>query len=119
MAKDSVIIEGLTIITTIGIYEWEKEIKQKLVLDIEMAWDNRQAGLTDDVNFCLDYAKVSQAVEHYLKNRTFGLIERVAEEVANLILNQFFVTQVKIKVSKPGAIVSAKNVAVVIERFKQ
>lgn len=118
MIQDSVHIEGLTIITTIGIYDWEKQIKQKLILDIEMAWDNRQAGLTDDVNFCLDYAKVSQTVVHYVENQQFGLIERVAEEVATLIISHFGVTKVKIKVSKPGAVVAAQNVAVVIERFK-
>lgn len=118
MVKDSVIIEGLTIITTIGVYDWEKNIKQKLVLDVEMVWDNRQPGLSDDVNLCLDYAKVSQKIEHYVQSNQFGLIERVAEEVAQLIINDFLVSRVKIKVSKPGAIPAAKNVAVIIERYK-
>ncbi|WP_392559602.1 dihydroneopterin aldolase [Orbus mooreae] len=118
MIKDSVIIEGLSMTTTIGVYDWEKTIKQKLVIDIEMAWDNKQAGLTDDVNFCLDYAKVSQTITAYVQNNQFGLIERVAEEVAQLIINDFLVTKVKIKVSKPSAIATAQNVAVIIERYK-
>jgi len=118
MIKDSVLIEGLTIITTIGVYDWEKTIKQKLVLDLEMQWDNTQAGLNDDVTFCLDYAKVTNAIENYVKSRQFGLIERVAEEVAQLVINDFFVPRVKIKVSKPSAIPSAKNVAVMIERHR-
>ncbi|QIQ21975.1 dihydroneopterin aldolase [Zophobihabitans entericus] len=114
--SDKVFIEGLTVITTIGAYDWEKDIKQKLVLDIEMDFDNQPAGLSDDVNLCLDYAKVSQAVISHLENGRFELIERVAEEIAVLILTQFSVTKVKVKVNKPGAVAEAKNVAVMIER---
>lgn len=114
--KDRVLIEGLVIITTIGVYDWEKTIKQKLIIDIEMEWDNRKAGLSDDVISCLDYAKVSQAVEEHVKRHDFGLIERVAEEVAQVIIRDFNVPWVKIKVSKPTAIPTANNVAVIIER---
>lgn len=118
MTKDCVLIEGLTIITTIGVYDWEKTIKQKLILDIEMAWDNQPAGLSDDVAHCLDYAKVTQCIEYHVQNHEFGLIERVAEEVAQLVINEFFVSRIKIKVSKPTAVSSAKNVAVMIERYR-
>lgn len=116
--KDCVLIEGLTIITTIGVYEWEKNIKQKLILDIEMEWNNQPAATSDNVDLCLDYAKVTAAIESYVQNHRFELIERVAEEVAQMIINQFVVPRVKIKVSKPGAIPAAKNVAVMIERRK-
>lgn len=118
MTKDCVLIEGLTIITTIGVYDWEKTIKQKLILDIEMAWDNQPAGLSDDVMDCLDYAKVSQCIDSYVQNNEFALIERVAEEVAKLVINEFFVSRIKIKVSKPTAVATARNVAVVIERYR-
>ncbi|WP_392562588.1 dihydroneopterin aldolase [Orbus sturtevantii] len=118
MKNDCVLIEGLTIVTTIGVYDWEKNIKQKLVLDLEMQWDNTQAGLHDDVAFCLDYAKVTNVVENYVKSRQFGLIERVAEEVAQLIINDFGVPCVRVKVSKPSAIPSAQNVAVMIQRCR-
>ena len=60
MNRDRVCIEGLTILTTIGVYDWEKSIKQKLVLDIEIAWNNQPAGMSDNVEDCLDYAKVTQ-----------------------------------------------------------
>lgn len=114
--NDKVFIEGLTVITTIGIYDWEKTIKQKLVIDVDMAWDNRPAGQSDDVNFCLDYAKISQAIVEKVQNQAFGLIERVAEEIASLLMKDFSVPWVKVKVSKPSAIASASNVGVVIER---
>ncbi len=114
--KDRVYIEGLTVFTTIGVYEWEKTIKQKLVLDIEMAWNNQPAGQHDDVSLCLDYFKVSQCVIEYIESHQFGLIERVAESVAELIMKTFFVSAIKLKVSKPDAIAQANNVAIKIER---
>lgn len=116
--KDRVFIEGLAVITTIGIYEWEKTIKQKLILDIEMAWDNHLAGKSDDVTLCLDYAAVSEAICKHITMGKFGLIECVAEEVANLILERFSVPWIRVKVSKPTAISAANNVGVIIERKK-
>ncbi|WP_087018904.1 dihydroneopterin aldolase [Thaumasiovibrio subtropicus] len=113
---DCVFIEQLEVITTIGVYDWEQEIKQKLVLDIEMAHDNRPAGKSDDVVDALDYASVSQAVTDHVTNGRFLLVERVAEEVAALIQQKFSVPWVKIRLTKPGAVVNARGVGVVIER---
>ncbi|OCG27010.1 dihydroneopterin aldolase [Gilliamella sp. wkB108] len=117
-SKDRVLIEGLTVLTTIGVYDWEKTIKQKLIVDLEMAWDNQPAGSSDDVSLCLDYFLVSQAITTFIENSQFELIESVAEQVAELIIQQFSVDWLKVKVSKPSAIVNASNVAVVIERSK-
>ncbi|WP_392565200.1 dihydroneopterin aldolase [Utexia brackfieldae] len=114
--SDKVLIEGLTVFTTIGAYDWEQTIKQKLVLDIEMDWENRLAAQSDDVTFCLDYAHVSEAVIQFLTDNRFVLIERVAEDVAQLIIEGFSVPKVRIKVSKPGAVAMANNVAVSIKR---
>ncbi|MBD2814692.1 bifunctional dihydroneopterin aldolase/7,8-dihydroneopterin epimerase [Xenorhabdus sp. Flor] len=113
---DIVFIEQLSIITTIGVYGWEQTIKQKLVFDIEMGWDNKRAASSDDVEHCLDYAKVSETVIRHVENQRFALVERVAEEVADILLNQFNTPWVKIKVSKPSAVAQAKSVGVVIER---
>lgn len=114
--KDRVLIESLTVHTTIGVYDWEKNIKQKLVLDLEMAWDNKPAGKSDNVEFCLDYFVVSQSITSFIEANKFELIETVAERVAQLIIEQFSVQWLKIKVSKPDAIANAGNVAVIIER---
>ncbi|MFZ3389885.1 MULTISPECIES: bifunctional dihydroneopterin aldolase/7,8-dihydroneopterin epimerase [Buttiauxella] len=113
---DIVFIEQLTVITTIGVYDWEQTISQKLVFDIEMAWDNRQAASSDDVNDCLSYADVSEAVISHVSGGRFALVERVAEEVAQLLLTRFNSPWVRLKVSKPGAVAQAANVGVVIER---
>lgn len=113
---DIVFIEQLNVITTIGAYDWEQTIKQKLVFDIEMAWDNRQAAASDDVNDCLSYADVSEVVIQHVSTQNFALVERVAEEVASLLLSRFNSPWVRIKLSKPGAVAEATNVGVIIER---
>ncbi|MGF1742720.1 dihydroneopterin aldolase [Vibrio profundum] len=113
---DKVFIEQLEVFTTIGVYDWEKQIKQKLVLDIEMAHDNRAAGSSDDVADALDYSKVSQMVLSHIETGRFELVERVAEEVAQQIMTQFSVPWVRIRLTKPRAVAQAKGVGVVIER---
>ena len=113
---DIVFIEQLSVITTIGVYEWEQTIEQKLVFDIEMGWDNRAAAKSDDVNDCLSYADISEAVVNHVEGQRFALVERVAEEVASLLLSRFNSPWVRIKLSKPGAVARAANVGVVIER---
>ncbi|MFS7383691.1 bifunctional dihydroneopterin aldolase/7,8-dihydroneopterin epimerase [Rahnella inusitata] len=113
---DIVFIEQLNVITTIGAYDWEQTIKQKLVFDIELAWDNRKSASSDDVNDCLSYADVSDAVIEHVSTQNFALVERVAEEVATLLLTRFNSPWVRIKLSKPGAVAQAANVGVIIER---
>lgn len=113
---DIVFIEQLSVITTIGVYDWEQTIEQKLVFDIEMGWDNVAAAKSDDVNDCLSYADVSEVVISHVEGQRFALVERVAEEVAELLLSRFNSPWVRIKVSKPGAVARAANVGVIIER---
>ncbi|SHE79967.1 bifunctional dihydroneopterin aldolase/7,8-dihydroneopterin epimerase [Vibrio gazogenes] len=113
---DKVFIEQLVVVTTIGVYDWEQQIKQKLVFDIEMAHDNRPAGQSDNVTDALDYAQVSQQIIQYVENGRFLLIERVAEEVAHLIMSTFAVPWLRIRLTKPGAVPQAAGVGVVIER---
>ncbi len=115
---DIVFIEQLSVITTIGVYDWEQTIEQKLVFDIEMGWDNVAAAKSEDVNDCLSYADVSEAVISHVEGQRFALVERVAEEVAELLLSRFNSPWVRIKVSKPGAVARAANVGVIIERSK-
>lgn len=113
---DIVFIEQLSVITTIGVYDWEQTIEQKLVFDIEMGWDNRKSAKSDDVNDCLSYADISETVIAHVEGQRFSLVERVAEEVAELLLTKFNSPWVRIKLSKPGAVARAANVGVIIER---
>ncbi|MBY7246242.1 bifunctional dihydroneopterin aldolase/7,8-dihydroneopterin epimerase [Enterobacter hormaechei] len=113
---DIVFIEQLSVITTIGVYDWEQTIEQKLVFDIEMGWDNRKSAKSDDVNDCLSYADISETVIGHVEGQRFALVERVAEEVADLLLSKFNSPWVRIKLSKPGAVARAANAGVIIER---
>lgn len=113
---DIVFIEQLSVITTIGVYDWEQTIEQKLVFDIELGWDNRKAAASDNVDDCLSYADISEAVVKHVEGSCFALVERVAEEVAELLMSRFNSPWVRIKVSKPGAVARAANVGVIIER---
>ncbi|WP_410013416.1 bifunctional dihydroneopterin aldolase/7,8-dihydroneopterin epimerase [Sodalis sp. C49] len=113
---DIVFIEQLTVMTVIGVYDWEQTRLQKLVFDIEMGWDNGPAARSDDVADCLSYADVSEAVLSFVAGNKFALVERVAEDVAGLLRQRFNLPWVRIKLSKPGAVPQAKSVGVIIER---
>ncbi|VFP87999.1 dihydroneopterin aldolase [Candidatus Erwinia haradaeae] len=116
---DILYIDQLSIITTIGIYDWEKIIKQKLLLNVDMEWDHRKAALSDDINDCLNYSDVSRTITTFVSQGRFALIERVAEEVAMMLLHNYSSKWVRIKVSKPGAVLEAQQVGIVIERRRE
>ena len=113
---DRVFIEELTVFAQIGVYDWEQQIKQKLVFDLEIAWDCKQAADTDDVACCLNYAEVSQVIIDYVESKPFLLIERVAYELADLLESLYQLQGLKIKLSKPKAVAQARNVGVLIVR---
>lgn len=113
---DIVYIRDLHIDTIIGIYDWEREVKQTVSLDIEMATDIRQAAATDDIQFALNYKAVSKRLIAYIENRNALLVESLAEEVAALVLKEFKVPWLRLRLSKPGAIRGARDVGLVIER---
>ena len=113
---DRIFIEELTVFAQIGVYDWGQQIKQKLVFDLEMAWDCKQAAETDDVAYCLNYAEVSQVIIDYVESKPFLLIERVAYELADLLESRYQLQGLKIKLSKPKAVAQARNVGVLIVR---
>lgn len=113
---DRVFIEGLKVDALIGVYDWEREILQPLELDIIMATDIQAAAAEDDLSRTLDYAAISQSVTALVQQSGFKLIETLAETVAERIRSDFGVCWVQVKVSKPGAVANARNVAVQIQR---
>lgn len=115
---DKVFIEGLEIEALIGIYDWERRIRQPLVFDIEMAFDNRVPAASDAIGDTLDYKAVSKRIIEYVGASSFGLVETLAERCAAIILEEFGVRHVRLKLSKPGAVRGARAVGVLIERSR-
>ncbi|CCP14382.1 dihydroneopterin aldolase [Stenotrophomonas maltophilia RA8] len=117
-AMDKVFIEGLTIDALIGIYDWERRIRQDLVFDLEMGFDNRRPAASDDIAHTLNYKAVSKRLEQFVRESEFGLVETLAERCAQIVLSEFDVKWLRLKLSKPGAVRGARAVGVIIERTR-
>lgn len=113
---DIVYIEGLRIDTVIGIHDWERQVRQTVVLDLEMAWDSRRAAASDGINDALDYAAVSERLLAFVGASEFQLIEALAEQSAELLRSEFGIPWLRLKLAKPGAVPEARAVGVIIER---
>ncbi|UZJ42889.1 dihydroneopterin aldolase [Marinimicrobium sp. C6131] len=113
---DIVYIRDLQVDTIIGIYDWEREVRQTISLDLEMAADIRRAAETDDIHYALNYKAVSKRLIAYLENRDAQLVEALAEEVAAIVRDEFNVPWVRLRLSKPGALRGARDVGLIIER---
>lgn len=118
VAVDKVFIEGLEIETLIGIYDWERRIRQPLLFDLEMTFDNRKPAATDAIADTLNYKEVSKRLIEFVSQSDFGLVETLAERCAALVLDEFGVQHVRLKLSKPGAVRGARAVGVIIERSR-
>ena len=116
MVNDLVFIEDLRIQTVIGIFDWEREITQTVSLDLRMAFDIRKAGKSDDIVDTLDYKSVSKRLIQFVESSEFQLVEALAEHCARIVLDEFPVTWLRLRLSKPGAVRGSSAVGVVIER---
>ena len=113
---DTVFIQGLVVDTIIGCYESEKHTKQRLRFDIEMAWDISRASESDSLADTLDYHAVTKRVERYLEENTVELVEVVAEDIATIIMKEFSVPGLRLRVAKPDALEQTVDVGVRISR---
>ena len=113
---DKVFIEALEIECVIGIYDWERKIRQPVVLDLEMAFDNTVPAASDDISKTLDYKAVSKRLIQFVSESEFGLVETLAERCAAIVREEFGVRWLRLKLSKPGAVRGSKAVGVIIER---
>ena len=113
---DIVFLRGLRIETVIGIYDWEKEIKQPVVLDLEMSTDVTRAANSDRIEAALNYKAVSKRLKQFVSDSRFQLVETLAERCAGIIREEFGVHWVRLSLNKIGAVSDAVDVGVVIER---
>jgi 7,8-dihydroneopterin aldolase/epimerase/oxygenase len=117
-AADRIFLHGLSAECIIGFIDWERQVKQTVVVDLELPVDCRHASLTDEVADTLDYKKVAKRVLEFIEASQFKLVETLAHRLALLILAEFAVEWVRISLNKPGAIRNSRDVGVVIVRSR-
>jgi len=113
---DIVYISDLRIETIIGIYNWEREIRQVVSIDLEMSADNRKPAATESIDDALNYKAVAKRLIQFVEESEFQLVETLAERIAEIILEEFAVDWLRLKLGKPGAVTGSKEVGVIIER---
>jgi dihydroneopterin aldolase len=115
---DKIFLRELTTETVIGIFDWEREVKQTIAVDLEMSADIARAASRDHIDATLNYKAVAKRVLAFIQESRYQLVETLAEEIARLILTEFEIEWVKVTLHKPGAIRFSKDVGVMIERSR-
>jgi dihydroneopterin aldolase len=113
---DKIFIHALKTEAIIGIFDWERQVKQTVIVDIEIGADIRKAASSDSIEDTLNYKRVAKRVLAFVEESKFHLVETLAERIAMLILEEFGVSWVGLSLSKPGAIRSSRDVGVTLER---
>jgi dihydroneopterin aldolase len=116
VAMDIVFLHDLRIETVIGIYDWEREVRQTVILDLEMGTDVRRGAASDRIEDALDYKAVAKRLIAFVGESRFRLVETLAERCAGLLREEFGVPWVRLRVNKVGAVTGARDVGVLIER---
>jgi len=117
-SSDSIFLRELKVETIIGVWDWERKIRQTVSIDLEMGADIRRAAKTDSIDDTLNYKAVSKRVQQFVADSEFQLVETMAEKIAEVVLSEFELPWIQVRVSKPGAIRGAKDVGVQICRTK-
>jgi len=116
--SDNLSIEGLKVDTIIGVYQWEREVKQSVIIDLMLEIKSTRSGFEDSIEFAVDYVAVSDMVANLAQSSSFLLIESLAEAIAGKLLKEFAIRSIRLKLSKPSAIQNAANVGITIERSR-
>jgi len=116
---DTIFVSGLTTECIIGIWDWERRVRQKVVVDIEMAADIRRAARTDSIEDTLDYKKVAKRLLQFVGESQFQLVETLTERIAEIVIREFDVAWVRVRLNKQGAIRGARDVGIQIERRRE
>ena len=114
--QDLIYIKDLRLQTIIGIFGWEREVRQEVSIDLEMTFDCKRAAKTDAIEDTIDYKKITKGIIKFVEESEFQLQETLAEGIADLVKNEYKVGSLKLRVSKPGALRHAEDVGVIIHR---
>ena len=115
---DIIYLSDLKIETIIGIYDWERDTKQTIAIDLVMETDIRKAAEHDHIDYTLNYKDVAKRLISFVEASEYQLVETLSEKIAEIVLTEFDVSWLRLKLSKPGAIRGAKDVGIIIERKK-
>jgi dihydroneopterin aldolase len=116
---DITFLHGLKVSCIIGIWDWERAAKQTVIIDLDMASNVASAAASDDIKDAVDYKAVAKRLQDFVGNSTYQLVETMAEEVAQLLLTEFGLAWVRVRINKKGAVSNARDVGVIIERDNQ
>ena len=116
---DTIFLGGLTAECIIGIWDWERKVRQKVVIDLEMAADIRRAAASDHIDDTLDYKKVSKRLQQFIEQSQFQLVETLTDRIAQLVITEFGVPAVRVRLNKQGALRGSRDVGIVIERRRE
>jgi len=113
---DKIFLSSLSVDCIVGIWEWERRVKQTVIIDVEMAADIRKAAATDHIDSTVDYKQVAKRLLAFVADSQFQLVETLTERLAQIIITEFGVSWVKVRLNKQGAIRNARDVGIQIER---
>jgi dihydroneopterin aldolase len=116
---DVIFLSGLTTECIIGIWDWERRVKQKIVIDLEMAADIRRAAASDAIEDTLDYKRVAKRLLAFVGESQYQLVETLTERIAEIVVREFGVPWVKVRLNKQGAIRGSRDVGILIERRRE
>ena len=116
---DVIFLSGLTTECIIGIWDWERRVKQKIVIDLEMGADIRRAASTDAIDDTLDYKRVAKRLLAFVSESQFQLVETLTERIAQIVVTEFDVPWVRVRLNKQGAIRGSRDVGILIERRRE
>lgn len=116
---DIIFLHNLKVDTVIGIFDWERKIKQSVVIDLDMAADIRKAAASDTIDDTLDYKAVAKRLISFVSESEFQLVETLTEKIAEIVLTEFNVPWVRVRLNKQGAVRYARDVGIIIERGKK
>lgn len=113
---DIIYLKDLKTCPIVGVFDWERKVRQTISIDLEMATDIRVAAKTDDIGYALNYKSVSRRVVEFVESRRFKLIETMAEELAGVLMKEFKIPWLRLTISKAGAVRDVSDLGLVIER---
>lgn len=114
---DTLYIDQLAIMARIGVYDWEKQCLQKLIFDLQLVYTRQFCINKTNTSFYIDYTQINQIIINIVNTKHFLLIEEIAEIVSETLIKKFpIISQVRIRVNKPGAVHNARNVGIFMQR---